>query len=167
MLGNCRRLTHHLGELKKPLTKKLFELVALTPLFVGLFACESSKTGLEDPQFGAHPMYTLYEVDGSTRMQSPGPFFNGGNIDMADFGFDDQESGYGGGLSYGDGFAGLRFDYSHIDQSPKGTNTLSANYGLIPEGAIVRSNFEMDEYRLRYTFQVYEHRDEEEDWWAP
>ncbi|MHC4516012.1 MAG: hypothetical protein ACYTGW_08270 [Planctomycetota bacterium] len=163
MLGNSARLKHHLGALKKLLTLSL--LAALTPACTWL---PDFETGFDDPTFAVHPRYTQYEVEGKTRMQfeSGGTIFNGDVIDLTDMGLGDHESDFGGGVSYGDGFSGLRFDALLMDQKPKNTEILPANYGELLAADSVRSEFEMQEYRFSYTAQVYEFEHEEDEWWV-
>jgi len=153
MLGNSPQLKHHLGALKKPLTPTL-----LAALLAAMPAC-SWLPGLDDPQFAAHPYYTLFEVEGRTGMTSP-------LIDLNDLGLGDHESDFGGGVTYGDGFSGLKFDALVMDQKPKKTETLPANYGTLTGGDSVRSEFKMQSYRLSYTALVYEYENEEDEWWV-
>jgi len=153
MVGNSVQLKHHLGALKKLLT-----LALPAALLAAMPAC-SWLPGFDDPQLALHPYYTQFEVEGRTSMGSP-------LIDLNDLGLGDHESDFGSGVTYGDGFSGLRFDVLLMDQKPKQTETLPANYGTLMGGDSVRSEFKMQAFRLSYTALVYEYEHEEDEWWV-
>jgi hypothetical protein len=154
MLGNSVQLKHHLGALNK----KLSTLTLPVTLLVAMPSC-SWLPGFDDPRFTVHPYYTQYEVEG--RVGSPSPL-----IPLTDLGLGDDESDYGGGMAYGDGFSGLRFDAIVMDQEPKKTRTLPANFGTVMGGDSVRSEFKMQAYRLSYTALVYDYKNQEDEWWV-
>ena len=124
--------------------------------------------GFDDPEFGAHPYYTLYEVEGRTNMQYQvgSSIFDSSSIQLTDIGMGDHQSDFGGGVTYGDGFSGLALDTLLMEQKPKNTEILPANYGVIPAGEPVRTEFKMTEVRMSYTAQVYEFQHEEDEWWV-
>ena len=148
-------------------TNKLLTLTLPVGLLVAMPAC-SWLPGFDDPEFGLHPYYTQYEVEGRTSMQFRvgSIVVNGSTIQLTDMGMGDHESDFGGGITYGDGFSGLRFDVLIMDQKPKNTELLPARYGDLLANDPVRSHFKMQEYRLAYTAQVYEFQHEEDEWWV-
>lgn len=143
------QLKHHLGALKK-----------LSTLFlVGLVPACSWLPGFADPQFAVRPYYTQFEVEGRTGMTAP-------LIRLTDLGMGDHDSDFGGAVTYGDGFSGLTLDVLSMDQKPKQTETLPANYGSLTGGDSVRSEFEMQSYRLSYVAKVYDYVNEQDEWWV-
>jgi hypothetical protein len=143
------QLKHHLGALKK----------LPTLILIGLLPACSWLPGFDDPQFAAHPYYTQLEVEGRAGMGGP-------LIPLSDFGLRDHDSDYGGAVTYGDGFSGLKFDALLMDQSPKKTEILPANYGTLMGNDSVRSEFKMQAYHLSYNALVYDYVNEDEEWWV-
>lgn len=153
MLGNCLQLKHHLGALKKPST-----LALPAALLMVMPAC-SWLPGFDDPRYAVLPYYTQLQVEGRTGKPSP-------LIRLDDLGLEDYESDYGVIATYGDGFSGLKLDVLLLDQKPKKTETLPADYGSLLATDSVRSHFEMETYRLSYNALVYDHESEEGEWWV-
>jgi hypothetical protein len=113
-----------------------------------------TATLLFQPQVLVSPYYTKYQLRGTTAVQSdPG----GGNppVDnppqtMRTFGQDHHRDDYGVRADVGDGFAGLRADYFHLDQDSASPGALDGGWGALQPTDVVRMNAEMNEVRLGY-----------------
>lgn len=114
----------------------------------------ASLPGFDSPELSFAPQLILYELQGDATMQSAlgNPT---GSIDTRDFGADDRDSSFGGVLGYGDGFSGLEVTYYRYDLDGNDTGTLASDFGNIPAGSTVRSEFTMNEIRLGYTAEVF------------
>ncbi len=139
---------------------------ATTTILAGLIASAcSSLPGLDFPELTVKPQYYLAKLRGKTRMQSAPagqPLQNNAAMDLKTVGMRKRDDDYGGLLAYGDGFSGLEFSYARfeIDTSDRGRTT--ADWGVIPAGSIVESKFDIEEFKLSYIGQVWEHETENE-----
>ncbi len=106
--------------------------------------------GFDSPELSFAPQLILYELKGDAMMQSAvaNPTTS---IDTRDFGADDRDSSYGGVFGYGDGFSGLQATFYRYDLDGNDSGTLASDFGNVPAGSTVRSEFTMDEFRLGYT----------------
>ena len=115
----------------------------------------ASLPGFDSPELSFAPQLILYQLKGGAEMQS-----TLGNptteMDSRSFGADDRDSSYGGVLGYGDGFSGLQATFYRYELDGNETGTLASDFGSVPAGSTVRSEFIMNELRLGYTAEVFQ-----------
>ncbi|MGA0058664.1 MAG: hypothetical protein ACO3RU_03660 [Planctomycetota bacterium] len=151
--------------------------MALSPVFRSLaLACAAvfasactSVPGLTDPEVTLSPRYYLYKPKGSARMQSS----NGGRIsenskqDLETLGMSRRDDDYGGVVAIGNGFEGIEIEYQKVDLDDTTTGVLSSEYGSLPTGMAVSSEFMMDEMRLSYVAGILDRElDVDDDNWV-
>lgn len=139
---------------------------ATTCILAGLIATAcSSLPGLDFAELTLRPQYHLAKLRGKTRMQSApggGPIVDNAAMDLKTFGTRKRDDDYGGIVAYGDGFSGFEFGYAQFDIDSTERGTLTADYGMLPNGTRVVSSFRLEEFRLRYIGQIFEYETEDE-----
>ena len=135
---------------------------ALVAVVTASLLSSCTATLLFQPQVLVSPYYTKYQLRGATAVQSdPG----GGNppVDnppqtMRTFGQDHHRDDYGVRADVGDGFAGLRVDYFHLDQDSASPGTLENGgaWGALQPNDVVRMHAEMNEVRLGFPGRAVE-----------
>lgn len=81
----------------------------------------------------------------------------GQNVPLNDLGLDDRGDDIGGLFHLGDGFSGVEFLYQGVDLFDSSPNVLPFAYGVLPAASLINSNLEMNEYRLGYIGEVFDH----------
>ena len=129
----------------------LFRCLALACAALFLTAC-TSVPGLTDPEVTLSPRYYLYKPKGSARTQSidNGRVVENAKQDLETLGMSRRDDDYGGVLAVGNGFEGIEIEYQKVDLDDTTTGVLTSDYGTLPTGMEVSSEFVMDEMRLSY-----------------
>lgn len=128
----------------------------LLGLSLALAACESFPVPT-DPRVHVSPYYAHYRLRGDVAMQSnpgTGPEDNAAqSLDALGQGHHADDAGVRADI--GDGFSGIRVDYYQLEMGPRGSTTLTDEFGSIPTGATAQAQPKMDEWRLSLTHEVY------------
>jgi len=135
--------------------------LAAIPLLI--LACCASIPGFENPKTRAAVWALVYELEGSTSMQSGGIPVDNPPMTLGRFGIGNGDTGFGMRLSRGDGFSGLELDYTVIDDDTIAGGTLTQDWGDLMAGDTVNTQFRMYDLRLRWMLgQTW--IDESEEW---
>lgn len=122
-------------------------------------ACDSFPVTVE-PRIQVSPYLAVYQLRGEIAMQNDpgtGPVDNRPQS-LRNFGFDNYEEDIGVRADIGDGFAGLRIDYYHLDQNTTRTGVLDDEFGNLLAGDMARMSARMDEWRVTWVQEVFTHR---------
>ena len=113
---------------------------------------------MNEPQLLVSPYLAVYQLRGDISLQSepsPGVIQDNAPTSMRTFGQDHYREDIGVRIDFGDGFGGLRIDYYQLDQNTTDSGVLTADYGALPAGDVVRMNVDMDEVRIGYLEPLY------------
>jgi hypothetical protein len=131
----------------------------LSSLLLMTAACNSFPVPLE-PELKVNPYLAVYQLRGDMAMAStPGGPLNA-NQDLRQFGGDNYEEDIGIRADFGDGMSGLRLDYYQLDQNTSRLGQLSADFGALPAGSLVRMRAQMNEYRIGIQQEILSTRTE-------
>jgi hypothetical protein len=113
-------------------------------------ACTS--TAFVEPRILVSPYLALHQLRGDVAMQSaPGGILQGNAAQpLRTFGQDHHREDVGVRADIGDGFAGARIDYYHLEMNAPRGGVLDADWGNLVAGDTVRMRAEMDELRIGY-----------------
>jgi hypothetical protein len=128
---------------------------SLLLLALALCACESVP-GLANPRVTLAPQVTFLRIQGKASMQS----LVGGNLvdrppqTERELGIASREEDVAGTLQVGDGFSGVELGYQPLDVEGTGVGFLDFGFGSLDPGDTVRSELELEEWRLAWLAQV-------------
>ena len=115
--------------------------------------------GFDDPEIALSPRYYALELEGEARMQSVvnGRIVNNPPQGVEEFGQKDRDDDVGGQIAIGDGFSGIEFDYMKVEIDDSALGVLTADFGAVPAGTLVQSRFDLEEFRVGYTAELFAH----------
>jgi hypothetical protein len=136
--------------------------LAAVLLSAALAAC-SGVAAFDDPRVSIEPQLVYLEVNGDSQLASGG---GGGSaqVDLDELGAGATDAAFGGTFGIGDGFSGFDIGYLDLDSFDTGTGTLSADWGSLLAGDVVRTEIDGYEVRVRALGQVLELETERERW---
>lgn len=130
--------------------------------FASACALAGCTTTFAEPRLMVSPYLAVYRLRGDAAMQSnPGqgaPPQDNAAQSLRTFGQNKFDEDVGVRADFGDGFAGLRLDYFHLDASTTRSGTLGAGWGSLQQGDQVRMGATMDELRLGWLEPVWSQR---------
>lgn len=137
---------------------------ALPALVLSLLAGCAAVPGLDDPRVEFAPYYAAYRLGGDTSLQSGsgGSVVSNAPIDTSAFALNRRDDDYGGSLSLGDGFSGFDLHYLKLEMKALSATPLPAGWGALDAGDLVRTQVDLDEWRLRYIARVFAHETDNE-----
>lgn len=103
-----------------------------------------------EPRALLTPYFAKYRLRGDVAMQNdPGSGLQSNAAQSTQaFGLGDSEDDFGLRADVGDGFAGLRLDWYHLDHGTTDSGVLGDDYGALLAGDTARMRAHMDEWRL-------------------
>ena len=146
-----------------PPSRSLLAGLALALLLVAP-SC-ASLPGMQDSSVTLSPRYYRYELRGKARMQSVsgGSIVENAPVSASQLGQNHHDDDIGAVLAIGDGFSGFDLEYQKIEIEDTSAGVLTSDFGRLPSGTIVNSEFAMDEYRVGYVAELFDHEFELSD----
>jgi hypothetical protein len=139
----------------------------LVVLLAATLFSSCTSTVLADPALYVSPYLALYQLGGTTKMQSEseGVTVDNPQQKLRSFGQDRHREDVGLRADIGDGFGGIRAEYYRLDMDTSRKGELAHDWGSLLQGDMVSVYAEMDEVRLGYLEPFAdirtEYRDEE------
>jgi hypothetical protein len=129
---------------------------------VSFALCAGCTTTFAEPRLLVSPYLAVYRLRGDSAVQtstgqSTPPQDNPAQS-MRAFGLNRYDDDLGIRADFGDGFAGLRLDYLHLDQSTSKSGTIDGGWGNLQAGDTTTMNPRMDELRLAWLEPVWSTR---------
>lgn len=126
----------------------------LVVLLAATLFSSCTSTVLADPAFYVSPYLALYQLGGTTKMQSEGAappdIVDNPQQKLRSFGQDRHREDVGLRADIGDGFGGIRAEYYRLDMDSSRQGELEADWGQLLKDDLVSIYAEMDEVRLGY-----------------
>lgn len=132
-------------------------ILLLAPVLL-LAGCGSFPFSSE-PRALLTPYFANYRLRGDVAMQNdPGTGLEGNAPQSTQtFGLGDAKDDFGIRADVGDGFAGLRVDWYHLDHHTTDSGVLGDDYGTLIAGDTARMRARMDEWRVSLMQSVLHH----------
>ena len=126
----------------------------LVVLLAATLFSSCTSTVLADPALYVSPYLALYQLGGTTKMQSEGvvplDIVDNPQQKLRSFGQDRHREDVGLRADIGDGFGGIRAEYYRLDMDTSRKGELEHDWGSLLQGDMVSVYAEMDEVRLGY-----------------
>ncbi len=126
----------------------------LVVLLAATLFSSCTSTVLADPALYVSPYLALYQLGGTTKMQSEGvappDIVDNPQQKLRSFGQDRHREDVGLRADIGDGFGGIRAEYYRLDMDTSRKGELAHDWGSLLQGDMVSVYAEMDEVRLGY-----------------